>query len=137
MCAAVSADDPGVRRCAWIPFVVLLLTLAGCGGYEEPAPNEVGIEQIENAGGDPAQPHLISYFLVFDSDETARGAVADLKKHGFGVDADYTAAFAEDREGWRVVEGVDPLTELERTEALLADLADRHDGEYDGWESAP
>lgn len=117
--------------------LVVILVLAGCGGNDDPTPNEVAVEQIEQAGGDTAQTQLIAYFLIFPSDEAARRATTDLRSHGFTTNAEYTAGFAEEGEGWLVVEKAGALADLEQEEALLSDLATKHGGQYDGWEAAP
>lgn len=117
--------------------VVLMLVLVGCGKNDESTPDDIATDQFEEAGGDPTQATLISYFLVFASDEAALGAASDLERHGFKMNAEYTASFAEEGEGWLVVEKVGPLADVEKAEALLSDVAAQHDGQYDGWEAAP
>jgi hypothetical protein len=115
---------------------VLLFALVGCGGDKEEAP-DAAVDQFEKAGGDTSEPRPISYFLVLPSDDAARRAADDLSRHGFAVDAEYTAEFAEEGEGWLVVEKVGTVADLAETEALLGDVAARHGGQYDGWEAAP
>lgn len=117
---------------------VLLVVLVGCGANEQQSPADaVAIDQFERAGGDVTAPRLISYFLIFPSDGAARRSRNDLRAHGFKIDAEYTAEFADDRDGWLVVEKVGALADLAETEALLSELAARRGGQYDGWEAAP
>ena len=87
-------------------------------------------------GGDPTLAGPIAYFLLFPSNEAAGRAAKDLGKDGFTVNAEYTAEFADERDGWLVVEKHGDLADLEREEAVLNDVAVRHKGEYDGWEAA-
>jgi hypothetical protein len=104
--------------------------LAESGG--EPTASKI----VEQVGGDPALTGSIAYFLLFPSNKAAGRAAKDLDKHGFTVNAEYTAEFADDGEGWLVVEKHGDLADLETEETTLSDVAARHKGQYDGWEAA-
>jgi hypothetical protein len=103
----------------------LTLALAGCGGSDV-ADNP--------ARSEPPEADLITYFLIFPSDEATARALPDLRKHNFTKNEEYTAGFAEEGEGWLVVERAD--TDPEQAEDVLNEIAEKYGGTYDGYERA-
>jgi hypothetical protein len=112
----------------------LILVASGCGGDAPSGDEARAIEVVREAGGDPGRPRPIDYFLYFPAREQAEGAARDLREEGFDASVERAADSANE---WLVLAtktGV--LTrDLTSTQDHLRALADRHGGEYDGWDA--
>ncbi len=94
------------------------------------------LQQLVEAGGDPRAPRHVLYYLYFDAEEAARAAGADATQHGFGVDV----RPPDDDGQWALVcerhdYVLDPETVRDNSD-LFDSIAERHRGEYDGWEAS-
>ena len=124
---------------------VVVLALAGCGSDgsdgddgQEDAAHDAAVSQAEAAGRDAEERGPIAYFFIFSSGADAKRAEQELAQRGFTINREYSASFAEEGsdETWLVVERIDTLADLEETERLLEQVAERNNGVYDGWEAA-
>lgn len=92
------------------------------------------LQQLIEAGGDPHAPRHVIYYLYFDGEAPARAASDEAVAEGFDVDVRAPDASGQ----WAVVcERHDYVLDLEtvRDNSDFFDtIAERHSGEYDGWE---
>jgi regulator of RNase E activity RraB len=96
------------------------------------------LDQLIKAGADLTQPRHVLHYLYFSSGETAAAAAAEAVGHGFTVEV--REPIPENPGQWCVVceiRGIvlDPVTVRDHSD-LFSSLAQRHTGEYDGWEAS-
>ncbi len=96
------------------------------------------LEQLLNAGADLTAPRHVVYYLYFPSEEGATAAAAESTAAGFGTDLRAPTPEADDL--WVVVaERHDYVLDLDIVRDntdWFAELAERHGGDYDGWEAS-
>lgn len=96
------------------------------------------LAQLVHAGADLSQPRHVLHYLHFSTEEAARHAEPEARAAGWDVEVrpplpaypDLWSLICQRRD---VV--VNPDTVRQSHDVLQA-LADRHGGEYDGWEAA-
>jgi hypothetical protein len=96
------------------------------------------LHQLMQAGADLKQPRHTVHYLYFTSAQTATAASQEAQDQGF--DAEVREPLPEYPGQWSLVCGrhgvvVDPATVRDHGD-LFDSLADRHGGEYDGWEAS-
>jgi Regulator of ribonuclease activity B len=90
------------------------------------------VRRLRSVGADLTRPRPISHFLYFGGEPEARRAAADIEDAGYDVTVEPTEEqWSVRAEGSRVVDE----TTIVAFRAWFEDLAGRHGGEYDGWES--
>jgi regulator of RNase E activity RraB len=96
------------------------------------------LETVREHGVDPGKPRATDFYLYLRTREGADAATDALRAAGYEINA-RPSADPESERPWLVVasrELVVGEASLEEAEAFLKQLAERHDGEYDGWETA-
>lgn len=99
------------------------------------SPDAKTLKALADAGSDLAKPHEINHWLYFSDEASARAAADELASTGFTVDS---VEKRPDANQWRVLAlktVIPSLSVVEDTSAFLEELAQRHHGEYDGWET--
>lgn len=96
------------------------------------------LHQLMQAGADLKQPRHTVHYLYFASPEAATAASHEAQERGF--DAEVREPLPDYPGQWSLVCGrhrvvVDPATVREHCD-LFEELAERHEGEYDGWEAS-
>jgi hypothetical protein len=90
---------------------------------------------LHQSTAEPRAQHQVGHYLYFDGKLDAQGAGKSLKEMGFMV----TVRRAGDDSAWLVlaVHSI-PATEeaVATARAILEDVAEEFQGEYDGWEAA-
>jgi len=93
--------------------------------------------QLMNAGADLSQPREVVYYLYLPCEDVARSVQAEV--HGKGFEAEVR----EPREGfagqWAVAckrRAVVTPDFVREADDMFQTLADRHKGEFDGWEAS-
>jgi len=125
-------------RCLFLSLLVALSTASTPStiiAQESMSPDAKTLKALVEAGSDLSKPHEINHWLYFPSESNARAAAKDLSAAEFSIVA---VGQAEDLTHWRVriLKTIVPtLEDLEQQSAFLETLAQRHDGEYDGWET--
>jgi hypothetical protein len=102
---------------------------------QELSPDAKTLKALAEAGSDLKKPHEINHWLYFSSEADARAAAADLSAAGFSIES---VALSTDSKQWRVLALktiVPTLANVENTSSYLERLAQRHRGDYDGWET--
>jgi hypothetical protein len=94
--------------------------------------------QLMQAGADLTQPRHVLHYLYFGSHEAATAASAEAVQHGFEAEVREPLPIQPDQ--WSLVcqrHGVvvDPTTVRDHDDLFEA-LAQRHGGDYDGWEAS-
>jgi regulator of RNase E activity RraB len=96
------------------------------------------VETVREAGADLSQPRATDFYLYLRKREDADAAADALRAEGYEINARPSADPESDRP-WLLVASRELAVgeaSLEEAEALLKRLAERYDGEYDGWETA-
>jgi regulator of RNase E activity RraB len=96
------------------------------------------VHQLFNHGADLSQPRHVIYYLYFANEDAAIQAALEASRRSFHVTINEPSP--EDPSQWSVIsEGhdivIDPATVLANGD-FFDDLADRLDGDYDGWEAS-
>lgn len=94
------------------------------------------LQQLIEAGGDPKAPRHVIYYLYFDGETEARAAGDEATAGGFEVDVRAPDASGQ----WAVVcerhnYVLEPEVVRDNSDFFDA-IAERHQGEYDGWEAS-
>lgn len=102
---------------------------------EAMSPDAKTLKALAEAGSDLTRPHEIDHWIYFQDEADARAAARELVASGFSVEP-----IAKDPGDsvWRLLARktmVPRLAEVEATSEFLEDLARRHRGDYDGWET--
>ena len=115
--------------------LLIVATSTVAMAQNELSPDAKTLKALAEAGSDLAKPHDINHWLYFSSESDARAAAKELDASGYAIDS---VALSPDSTQWRVLALktiVPTLAEVGRTSAYLEDLAQRHHGDYDGWET--
>ena len=102
---------------------------------ENMSPDAKTLKALVDAGSNLAKPHVIDHWLYFRDETSARAAGQELTSTGFSVEGIDKESESAD---WRLLARktmVPRLADVEKTSAYLEDLAKRHHGDYDGWET--
>lgn len=123
-----------------VPLVLLHIFIAlanplAATAQENMSPDAKTLKALVDAGSNLAKPHVIDHWLYFRDETSARAAGQELNSAGFSVEG-----IDKESEGadWRVLARktmVPRLADVEKMSAYLEDLAKRHHGDYDGWET--
>lgn len=125
-------------RKSCLTLLVALITITNpqaVMAQESMSPDAKTLKALAKAGSDLTKPHVFNHWLHFPDETNARAAAKDLASAGFAIDSVEKLTGAAD---WRVLTLktiIPSLPDVERTSAFLEDLALRHHGEYDGWET--
>jgi hypothetical protein len=98
--------------------------------------DQLVVRQLLGLGADLAQPRHVRHFLYFAQERDARAAADEIAEGEYDVSV--TAPTADEPlwtvvgQGYRVI-GSDTVAGFR---AFFEAVADRHHGEYDGWEPA-
>lgn len=94
--------------------------------------NDVHPFVFGSGGGVPDSPQPLRHFLYFKNPEAASIVAAELRRRGFSVKEGMNG----DEWGVRALHSIIPTEEaVENVEDMMDTLADKWNGEYDGWES--
>jgi hypothetical protein len=105
------------------------------GGTPEEHDLEI-LETLEEHGADLSEPREVRVHLYFPSETQAEAAGEELTEAGYDVVA-FEAAGEE--EPWHIRAAKDLRVDRENLTGFRShfdDLAERHGGEFDGWEAA-
>jgi len=94
------------------------------------------LENLEEHGADLSEPRDVRVFLYFPSEEAAEAAGGELADAGYDI-----VAFEPDgeEEPWAIRASMDLRVDRDNVAGFRSrfeDLAERHGGEFDGWEAA-
>ncbi len=96
------------------------------------------LEQLVKAGADVHAPRHVVYYLYFRGTEAARAAADEASSRGF--DTEVREPHPEDPDMWALIcERHDYVLDLDTVRMNtdeFEDLAERHGGDYDGWEAS-
>lgn len=124
-----------MMRLFLLSIVIALANPLTAMAQENMSPDAKTLKALVDAGSDLAKPHVIDHWLYFRDETTARAAGQELTAAGFSVEGINKESEGAD---WRLLARktmVPRLADVERTSADLEDLAKRHHGDYDGWET--
>lgn len=101
--------------------------------YQQIGNNDV-IRQLMQAGDDPSKPRMLEHMLYFKTDEDRTSALAEAIAAKFKlisqeVDKNHDYAYTLE------IGFESPLQEVHPQTYYLVDLAEKHNGKYDGWQS--
>ncbi|HEY4613210.1 MAG TPA: ribonuclease E inhibitor RraB [Bacteroidota bacterium] len=89
---------------------------------------------LTKMGSDTNEPHEMSFWMYFPAEERAYKAAAELSKQGFKVDV---SPPHNGHDAWlclAFMQLVPRFSTIEKYRKRLTALAERHGGEFDGWE---
>jgi hypothetical protein len=98
--------------------------------------DQLVVRQLRGLGADLSKPRHVRYFLYFEHERDARAAADEIG--GADYDVSVTAPGGDEPkwsvvgQGYRVI-GADTVAGFR---AFFEQVAERHHGEYDGWEPA-
>ena len=124
-----------MMRLFLLSIVIALANPLTAMAQENMSPDAKTLKALVDAGSDLAKPHVIDHWLYCRDETTARAAGQELTAAGFSVEGINKESEGAD---WRLLARktmVPRLADVERTSADLEDLAKRHHGDYDGWET--
>ena len=126
----------------WMAIALIAaMLLAGAIGFVreriKPAadPDALVLAELQKAGSDLRQAHVVDFFLLFRTFERATTAAGELAKAGFTAEAHSEAVGGR----WTCTATKTLVPELEALRlirAQLSSLAARLGGTYDGWGAA-
>ena len=125
------------RRRSRSTDVGLLDLIRDRGKPKDPrAADALALRQLQGRGADLALARHVVHFLYFDEEGNARAAVGAVETGGWNVELDppgeVVTVWTVRADGNRVL---NPGT-VESFRSWFEQVADRHGGEYDGWEAA-
>ena len=98
------------------------------------------LNRLEELGSDMTKPHKVDFFLYFKSEENARSAVREIEDDGFSVNlrraeaAWWKRLLGKTVWSCRAMKSFVPAKEaILKASADFEEIAQRFDGEYDGW----
>ena len=94
------------------------------------------LETLEEHGADLSEPHEVRVHLYFPSEAEAEAAGEELTEAGYDVVAFESAG---EEEPWHIRAARDLRVDRDNVAGFRShfeDLAERHGGEFDGWEAA-
>jgi len=97
-------------------------------------PDESALKQLRDVGSDLTRPHAIDFYLYFSTQENAKAAQNELVALGFSALV-RPGALGNDWLCLATRELVPTHEHFALVRAYLIAIADRLDGEYDGWEA--
>ena len=118
--------------------VISLVILSGLYGLiRRPGSSPLSLDaqvvaQLRRAGSDVSRPHKVDFFLLFTSEQSAKGAAVELTRREFQVDGAPTQRQAV----WTCQASrlmVPKESELQQLRSELSALAHTYGGTYDGW----
>ncbi len=124
-----------MMRLFLLSIVIALANPLTAMAQENMSPDARTLKALVDAGSNLAKPHVIDHWLYFRDETTARAAGQELTAVGFSVEGIIKESEGAD---WRLLARktmVPRLADVERTSTDLEDLAKRHHGDYDGWET--
>jgi len=121
-------------------FFILAFMLVLIGGLfsrwqnqQEPDLDQQVLNQLKEAGSNLNKPHNIEFFLYFPTEELANRAAEEVRrKEGCNVKVELGA----DKSAWlcfATKEMIPKHSELVQLRSRFNDIADKFNGEYDGW----
>lgn len=93
--------------------------------------------QLVQAGADLSQPRHVVYYLYFAGEDVARSVLAEIQVKGF--DAEMRQPLEGFARQWAVVcqrHAIVTPDYVRETDDLFQAVADRHKGQFDGWEAS-
>ncbi len=98
------------------------------------------LDQLREVSVDLSQPHEVTHYLYLPSREASKQAAEALRARGFVVQEEMAADAAENPPNPFFVRATAKavLTDqgVQEARQVLEELAEFHNGEYDGWEAA-
>jgi hypothetical protein len=110
--------------------------LRGTPPDDTAALDQLVVRQLRGLGADLAKPRHVRHFLYFEHERDARAAADEIGEADYDVSVTAPGGdepnWAVVGQGYRVI-GADTVAGFR---AFFEQVAERHHGEYDGWEPA-
>jgi hypothetical protein len=103
---------------------------------DEAAADAQVIESLRANGSDLTKPHPIRYYLYFTQEPSARAAASELERLWYKIDR---LSPGPKKGQWGIIANKPTVPSMPVVSQITRDLnalAQRYQGEYDGWEAA-